>query len=1142
MNPSVNALVKTPKASVNTLENTFNTIWHFADLHFVKNNREDEYKHVIDETIKTLNARITSSNARKSSCSKISPIIVICGDLFDNCVKITEPSIRLLLDFIKQLLKIAPVVVIPGNHDISKFSKYDASKNNILNTLLSLIESDNLYYINNSKSLVLGNLKLNSLDVSDIERKDVDIDNILSVHAKNPDNKINILLSHISLSTSNATTEMTSTSDKTATDTATTATKTINIYQKIFPNKHILTKYNFDLYLLGDLHIPGNFLQHNMAYPGSLLQLNHGETINHGFIEWTITSTKNGVDVSGKFIKVNNKYGFVTVQFEDISNKDNIEIDKDKLNKVLSKYPKNINLRLLNIPDRPDINVEYFKHKISEYLDNNTLKTIKYEYDSIDSSTDSSVDNVKIVPVLNFKDWLYNEVKQKNIKNIHNINDILSLHANYSIFSEFEYNTIELKYLKLEKFAIHNHLEINFDDYNTTTCIFGDNATGKTTILKSILFVIYGDPALYLNMAINKINDKKFNLSGTVTLKLLINNVQYTIVRKKTTTKHSILIYKQDNIYLDTLKSCEEFLKSIFNEREVALSTWILMQNDINDFLSLTPSEKNLLFQKILIKDTSEVFSDIKHNITSINSKINSNKTYIDDLLNDIKITKTSLESEDSIENIENLIMVKTKKLDTIKEKLYKIEEKYKSIKNITTDQIEQYKNKIKTKPIQVSFSPNTLKKLENEKNSLPRYVNKNINVDDCKAIIRKTLESLKKLTTIQNIPKFHETSKDELETKKIAKNTISINIENTIQNISKCNKNILIQNQQYKKFNENKRKYKFSDSCDSCTFNKNVLNFSKEYENEIIDNLLVITNELKTNEDAFKTLNIEYNNVVNDISNIEKIIEDISCYNRCKEDISTFENNKKLDILAIKINNEYALQDRFIKYQNEINEYNEIQKLVTLYNEFINENKSINITEKDDITKELHRLNSTFLNIKTLHKTLSNLNDKLAEKTKEFKNLKSKKVLYDTYKQCLEMYINYNTTNKISKFNKLINNLLINYGLKVQIIKNETQIFLNCIRSKDIIPCGQISGSERFLLTIAIRCGLASISTIFVPNCIFIDEGFGSLDPTRVDKIKTEILPILNQCFNKIFIITHIPVIQSYCSNIINLNNRIKT
>ena len=78
-------------------------IAHLADIH-IKDNRRDEYSHIFNKLYLSLKEEKPN-------------IIVVAGDIFDNKSRASANNINDVILFFKNLVNIAPTVVITGNHD-----------------------------------------------------------------------------------------------------------------------------------------------------------------------------------------------------------------------------------------------------------------------------------------------------------------------------------------------------------------------------------------------------------------------------------------------------------------------------------------------------------------------------------------------------------------------------------------------------------------------------------------------------------------------------------------------------------------------------------------------------------------------------------------------------------------------------------------------------------------------------------------------------------------------------------------------------------------------------------------------------------------------------------------------------------------
>lgn len=80
-------------------------IAHLADIH-IKDKRREEYSIVFKELYKQL--RLESPD-----------IIAVCGDIFHDKTKASAHNYSDVADFLSTLTQIAPVILIPGNHDLN---------------------------------------------------------------------------------------------------------------------------------------------------------------------------------------------------------------------------------------------------------------------------------------------------------------------------------------------------------------------------------------------------------------------------------------------------------------------------------------------------------------------------------------------------------------------------------------------------------------------------------------------------------------------------------------------------------------------------------------------------------------------------------------------------------------------------------------------------------------------------------------------------------------------------------------------------------------------------------------------------------------------------------------------------------------
>jgi len=79
------------------------------------------------------------------------------------------------------------------------------------------------------------------------------------------------------------------------------------------------------------------------------------------------------------------------------------------------------------------------------------------------------------------------------------------------------------------------------------------------------------------------------------------------------------------------------------------------------------------------------------------------------------------------------------------------------------------------------------------------------------------------------------------------------------------------------------------------------------------------------------------------------------------------------------------------------------------------------------------------------------------------------------------------------------------------------------------------VSGMEKFIVSLAIRSALISISSLPRPNFLLIDEGFGSLDKENLNSIVT-FFDYLKTQFQFTAIISHIEYLRDMVDSIIEI------
>ena len=125
-------------------------IIHLADIHIRTGNKEysryDEYLNVFINLEKSIKEKLIEIKNENST------LIMIAGDIFHNKNKIENYGLKLFNIFINILKNLAPVIIIPGNHDyLQQFPNDPGLLDSSLNNL------NNIYFLNKTENIVLKN-------------------------------------------------------------------------------------------------------------------------------------------------------------------------------------------------------------------------------------------------------------------------------------------------------------------------------------------------------------------------------------------------------------------------------------------------------------------------------------------------------------------------------------------------------------------------------------------------------------------------------------------------------------------------------------------------------------------------------------------------------------------------------------------------------------------------------------------------------------------------------------------------------------------------------------------------------------------------------------------------------------------------
>lgn len=259
-------------------------IIHTADIHIRTFRMHDEYKEILNTFI-----NMCAELAHGFKYGEVR--IAIVGDLVHQKITISNEQLVLGCWFLKELSKIAPLIIVAGNHDLLENNK---DRLDSISPMIELIGSDNIKYYKDSECYLDDNIVWCNYSIFDNnERPDIE-----SARAKYGDDKTYVGLYHAPI----------------------VGAKTDIGYE--FDEHHTSLEHfeGNDMVLMGDIHKRQAFNHQGIpiAYSSSLIQQNFGETVSkHGFLYWNVEDrTFNEMDIATRY----GYYQFGIDSLEDLEN------------------------------------------------------------------------------------------------------------------------------------------------------------------------------------------------------------------------------------------------------------------------------------------------------------------------------------------------------------------------------------------------------------------------------------------------------------------------------------------------------------------------------------------------------------------------------------------------------------------------------------------------------------------------------------------------------------------------------------------------------------------------------------------------------------------------------------------------------
>jgi len=530
------------------------TILHIADVHIRNLKRHEEYRSVFQKLYDICKSKVEENK---------NTIIYLAGDIVHAKTDMTPELVDMVTEFLDTLSKIAPTILIAGNHDcnLNNMSRMDA-----LSPIVSLIngEMNELFYLKQSGVYSLENVDFVLNSVYENPKDFILANNVQGDRTK-------IVLYHGPV-------------DRASTD-AGVLMKHNDVKIEMFDG--------FDYGMFGDIHkfqyldVDGKF-----AYAGSLIQQNYGEGLVHGIIEWDIKNKKS------KFIEIENDWSYHT-----------IDVENGKIKKLPTKWTKynSIRLRISNTPHSEVNQIMTELKSLTNVIDIRTQHlvgssngNVKTKVNPIGKIRDVEYQNKLITDYVNDKFGVTDDILEK-IRGINrNVNTKLS---ESDVVRNLVWKPISFEFENMFSYGKGNRIQ--FDGMNGIYGLFAPNASGKSSVLDAIMFCLF-DKCSRTFKAAQVLNNKKDNFQCK--LHFMIGEKNFYIKRvatkeKKGNVKVNVDFWYEENGDLVSLNGEDRdgtnyaIRKYIGNYDDFVLTAMSLQGNNTNFVDKAQKDRKDLLAQ-----------------------------------------------------------------------------------------------------------------------------------------------------------------------------------------------------------------------------------------------------------------------------------------------------------------------------------------------------------------------------------------------------------------------------------------------------------------------------------------------------------------------------------------------------------------
>ncbi len=852
----------------------------------------------------------------------------------------------------------------------------------------------------------------------------------------------------------------------------------------------------YDYVMLGDIH-KQQFLTEKIAYCGSTIQQNYGETPHKGFLFWEIDS----YDFKVKHVEVAHNSPFVTLEYT--GNLDEIQTQAET-------YPERSRFRIrvqsyVTQAERTQIRAaikgvatpsevvfkteedEYSKQISEELLEDHEALD---SYDAVWSLVQEYYSKTQLAPPIleRMATALANAWNRAKISD-----DMAS--GRWAV-KKLEFDNV---------FGYGEGNTINFDSTSGITGIFGKNRSGKSSICGALTYGLFNgtDRGPIKNLHVINVRKNYCRVRAVISKKgnnILVErqSVKRTSRKGDVSASTHLNLFECDDtgtplrdLSDEQRRETEKTLKNKIGSLDDFLMTSLASQGDINRFVSRGSAERKTILAKFLRLDILEQLQSVlKSDVTAAKAalaKIPEKEfdTQIYDKKSKIEARKAEREAElEALEKISEILSAINSSLQSSDGDLQytdiEVADQERALKMVSDD-LEMSRASHKAKIAKRDILDETLQELSEkieqfdydqliETKQRVTEAEKNLLVlkaeADSKALqLRSAKREVKKLSDVPCGDAFPT-----------CKYIISAH---------KAEASILQKGEELR------------------DVRKHVSALKSEMKKLLLEN---VDQKLAEKHDSDQKISVIKNDLAELGLEIIRLESKIKTGERKRRDMSSSLDRMKMNMC----DDETAKQREVLVKKKKIAEEKQLQARQKV--QFLSERVGLLTAEVEQLKKDraAYEENNFHYNaINLLHRSLR--------------------------RDGIPLQI---VKRKLPAINREIANILTGVtGFTVE-LESDNQgmdIVLDYGDSRRVIEC--CSGMEKMMASLAIRTALIRVSSLPKSDMLIIDEGFGALDASNIEAC-TSLLRSLTKTFRSIIIISHIDTVKDVVDNVIEISS----